>query len=237
MAATAAKSMKAKPLPRLDGRGERKLCADGLVAGIDEAGRGPLAGPVVCAAVVFHGAVPRGLADSKLLAAAERERLYETIFERAHVAIASAGPAEIDRHNIRGATLRAMCRALLALPCRPVLALVDGRDVPPGLTCDGQAVIKGDARYAAIAAASIVAKVTRDAMMTRLDAAHPHYGFARHMGYGTPEHLAALAAYGPCPAHRRSFAPVRAHLPEDERVALDAGTEKAGATAGLPLFA
>lgn len=237
LAAKAATRVTAKTLPRLDGRGERTLCPDGLVAGIDEAGRGPLAGPVVCAAVVFHGPVPRGLADSKLLAAAERERLAETIFARAHVAIASAGPAEIDRHNIRGATLRAMCRALLALPCRPVLALVDGRDVPPGLSCDGRAVIGGDARYAAIAAASIVAKVTRDAMMARLDAAYPAYGFARHMGYGTPEHLAALAAHGPCPAHRRSFAPVRAHLPEDACAARGADTEKAGATAGLPLFA
>jgi len=202
------------------------------VAGIDEAGRGPLAGPVVCAAVVFHGPVPRGLADSKLLAPAHREELYETILARADVAIASAGPAEIDRRNIRGATLRAMCRALLALPCAPVLALVDGRDVPPGLSCEGRAIVGGDGTIATIAAASIVAKVTRDRIMTRLDAAHPAYGFARHMGYSTPEHMAALAAHGPCPAHRRSFAPVRAAFEARSR---DARMEEAGAQAGLLL--
>lgn len=223
------------PPPRLDGRRERTLAPGALVAGIDEAGRGPLAGPVVCAAVVFHGPVPRGLADSKLLAPERRDALYETILARAHVAVASAGPAEIDRRNIRGATLAAMCRALLALPCAPALALVDGRDVPPGLSCEGRAVVGGDGSIAAIAAASIVAKVTRDRIMTRLDAAHPAYGFSRHMGYPTPEHLAALAAHGPCPAHRRSFAPVRAHLAQDERAALQACTEKAGARAGLLL--
>lgn len=234
----------AKPktsLPRLDGRRERALAPGGVVAGIDEAGRGPLAGPVVCAAVVFHGAVPRGLADSKLLEPARREELYGLVLERAHVAVASAGPDEIDRHNIRGATLRAMCRALLALPCAPSLALVDGRDVPPGLTCAGRAIVGGDASIAAIAAASIVAKVTRDRIMTRLDAAHPAYGFARHMGYSTPEHMAALAAHGPCPAHRRSFAPVRAALPEAERLEVEARLErarmeKAGAQADLLLL-
>lgn len=234
----AAKPARKVALPRLDGRRERGLCPDGLVAGVDEAGRGPLAGPVVCAAVVFHGPVPRGLADSKLLAADMREALYETILARAHVAVASAGPAEIDRWNIRSATLRAMCRALLALPCRPALALVDGRDVPPGFSCEGRAIVGGDAQVAAIAAASIVAKVTRDRMMARLCALHPHYGFSRHMGYSTPEHLRALAAHGPCDAHRRSFAPVRAVLPEAERIAWEAArTEKAGAPAGLPLFA
>jgi ribonuclease HII len=236
-----APAAKAPTLPRLDGRRERALAPGGVVAGIDEAGRGPLAGPVVCAAVVFHGPVPRGLADSKLLSAERREELYALVLERAHVAVASAGPAEIDRHNIRGATLRAMCRALLALPCAPTLALVDGRDVPPGLSCEGRAIVGGDASVAAIAAASIVAKVTRDRIMTRLDAAHPAYGFARHMGYSTPEHMAALAAHGPCPAHRRSFAPVRAALPEAERRALaarleDARMEKAGCEAGLLLL-
>ncbi|GGK30053.1 ribonuclease HII [Salinarimonas ramus] len=228
-----------KSLPRLDGRRERALAPGALVAGIDEAGRGPLAGPVVCAAVVFHGPVPRGLADSKKLAAERRDALYETILARAHVAIASAGPAEIDRRNIRGATLAAMCRALLALPCAPDLALVDGRDVPPGLSCEGRAVIGGDGEIAAIAAASIVAKVMRDRMMRRLDLVHPGYGFARHMGYGTPEHLAALAARGVCPAHRRSFAPVRAHLPEADGATHEHGTahaKEAGDVAGLFLI-
>ncbi|WP_084327496.1 ribonuclease HII [Salinarimonas rosea] len=225
-----------KALPRLDGRRERAAAPGALVAGIDEAGRGPLAGPVVCAAVVFHGPVPRGLADSKKLAPERREELYGTILARAHVAVASASPAEIDRRNIRGATLAAMCRALLGLPCAPDLALVDGRDVPPGLSCEGRAVIGGDGEVAAIAAASIVAKVTRDRMMARLDAVHPAYGFARHMGYGTPEHLAALAAHGPCPAHRRSFAPVRAHLGDAERAALEsAHAKEAGDEAGLLL--
>ncbi|MGJ3261743.1 MAG: ribonuclease HII [Salinarimonas sp.] len=218
-----------RSLPRLDGRRERALAPGALVAGIDEAGRGPLAGPVVCAAVVFHGAVPRGLADSKRLPAERREALYETILARAHVCVASASPAEIDRRNIRGATLAAMCRALLALPCMPALALVDGRDVPPGLSCEGRAVIGGDGEVAAIAAASIVAKVVRDRIMTRLDTLHPAYGFKRHMGYGTPEHLAALAAHGACPLHRRSFAPVRAHLTEAERAALAADAGDASA--------
>lgn len=217
-------------LPLLDGADERALCPDGLVAGLDEAGRGPLAGPVVAACVVFEGEPPAGLGDSKALTAARREELFEAILACGHVAVASASPAEIDRHNIRGATLRAMARALAGLACRPRLALIDGRDVPPRLGCEGRAIVGGDGAVAAIAAASIVAKVTRDRLMTRLDAVHPGYGFRDHKGYGTAAHLAALARLGPCAAHRRSFAPVAALLPEAPEHAKEADTD-----AGLPI--
>lgn len=211
-------------LPLLDGRDERALCPDGLVAGVDEAGRGPLAGPVVAAAVVFEGEPPQGLDDSKVLTAARREALFEEILSAGHVALATASPAEIDRFNIRGATLRAMARALAALPCRPRLALIDGRDVPPRLGCEGRAIVGGDGAIAAIAAASIVAKVSRDRLMARLDALHPGYGFSEHKGYGTAAHLAALARLGPCPAHRRSFAPVAASIaPAAHEKEADAG--------------
>lgn len=183
------------------------------VAGIDEAGRGPLAGPVVAAAVLFpSGTHPIGLDDSKALSAAARERLFEEILATGSVGIASVGPEGIDRLNIRGATLLAMRRAVLALAQRPAHALVDGRDVPPDLPCPATAVIGGDARSVSIAAASIVAKVVRDRMMAQLALAHPGYGFERHMGYGTAAHLDALRRLGPTIHHRRSFAPVRALL-------------------------
>jgi ribonuclease HII len=184
-----------------------------LVAGLDEAGRGPLAGPVVAAAVVFEGGrLPKGVDDSKRLTPAERERLYEIILARAHVSVAVASRARIDRMNILRASLWAMSRALAGLSCRPDHVLVDGRDLPPRLTCPGEAIIGGDGLSVTIAAASIVAKVTRDRLMGAMGRAYPDYGFERHMGYGTALHLAALGRHGPCPHHRRSFEPVRVAL-------------------------
>ncbi|WP_020186738.1 ribonuclease HII [Methylopila sp. 73B] len=194
---------------------ERAARAAGLgpVAGVDEAGRGPLAGPVVAAAVALDPErIPAGLADSKALTAARREALFAEIMASADVAFVAASTERIERLNIRGATLWAMARAVAGLQSRPALALIDGRDVPPGLGCRGEAVIGGDATVLSIAAASIVAKVVRDRMMMRLGECVPGYGFERHMGYGTPEHLAALSLLGPCAHHRRGFAPVSALL-------------------------
>ncbi len=178
------------------------------VAGCDEAGRGPLAGPVVAAAVILDPQkIPRGLNDSKKLAPAEREVLYQKITASAQFAIAVASPARIDRDNILRASLWALARAVAALPVRPKLVFVDGRDrIDAG--CDCEAVISGDALVSSIAAASIVAKVVRDRLMTCLGAAHPGYGFERHMGYSVPEHFAALSKLGPTIHHRRSFSPV-----------------------------
>ncbi|WP_374546795.1 ribonuclease HII [Rhodoblastus sp.] len=196
-----------------DFRLEAELIAQGLwpAAGLDEVGRGPLAGPVCVAAVILDpDDLPEGLDDSKKLSARRREALYEAICARAAaVSVALAPAAEIDALNIRGATLACMARAARGLAVTPRFALVDGRDLPL-LPCAGRAVTKGDATSLSIAAASIVAKVTRDRLMTRLDALHPGYGFAVHAGYPTPTHRAALAALGPCDEHRRSFAPVRA---------------------------
>jgi ribonuclease HII len=184
-----------------------------LVAGTDEAGRGPLAGPVVAAAVILDPAdIPDGLNDSKKLSPATRETLYEAILDAGEVAVAVAGPDRVDRMNILAASLWAMERAVAGLASRPDAALIDGRDVPVRLAAIGQAVIGGDRRSVSIAAASIVAKVVRDRMMRSLGSRYPVYGFERHMGYGTRDHLTALAAHGPCPHHRRSFAPVRACL-------------------------
>jgi ribonuclease HII len=182
-----------------------------VIAGVDEVGRGPLAGPVVAAAVVLDDArVIRGLNDSKALHAEERERLDGEIRRRAvAVAIAEASVEEIDTLNILRAALLAMRRAVLALERVPGIVLVDGNqrpDVPMAV----RTVVGGDARVRAIAAASIVAKVHRDRLLVGLHAEHPRYGFDGHKGYSTPEHLEALRAHGPCPHHRRSFAPVRA---------------------------
>lgn len=195
-------------------RRERRAFARGLmpVAGCDEAGRGPLAGPVVAAAVILDPArVPRGLDDSKRLTREEREALYAKICASAEVAVAFGSTARIDRDNIRQASLWALSRAVAALSTRPRLVFVDGCDrirVPDGCACES--VIGGDGLVASIAAASIVAKVTRDRLMTRLGAALPGYGFERHMGYSVPEHFAALTRLGPTTCHRRSFAPVAA---------------------------
>lgn len=184
-----------------------------LVAGIDEAGRGPLAGPVVAAAVILDELVPiTGLADSKAISPRKRERLADTIRERALAfAVAEADVEEIDRLNILGATLLAMQRAVAGLRLTPRLALVDGNRAPD-LPVPVRTVVRGDATVPAIAAASILAKVHRDRLCDGLEASHPGYGFATHKGYPTPEHLAALRALGACAAHRRSFAPVAAAL-------------------------
>lgn len=180
-----------------------------LIAGIDEAGRGPLAGPVFAAAVILDPARPvPGLRDSKALTAERREALAGEV--RAHAlawAIASADVAEIDALNILHATMLAMRRAVEALGVAPDEVLVDGNRCPD-VACRVRAIVKGDRDIAAISAASILAKTVRDALLVELDAAYPAYGFAQHKGYPTPEHLAALARHGPCPAHRRSFAPV-----------------------------
>lgn len=191
-------------------RRERSAYKRGIwpVAGCDEAGRGPLAGPVVAAAVVLDpDRIPRGLNDSKKLTFEEREKLYARICATAEVGVAFASPARIDRDNILQASLWALAQAVAALPCRPKLVYVDGRDrikVP----CDCEPVISGDALVLSIAAASIVAKVTRDRLMMQIGAAHPGYGFERHMGYSVPEHFAALKRLGPTIHHRRSFSPV-----------------------------
>lgn len=184
-----------------------------LVAGIDEAGRGPLAGPVVAAAVIFDGQdIPSGINDSKKLSATKRQELYDRIFASAHVAIAIASAARIDRMNILRASLWAMGRALAGLPCQADYCLVDGRDLPGELTCPGEAIIGGDRLSVSVAAASIVAKVTRDRLMEAIALSYPAYGFERHRGYGTKFHLAALASNGPCAHHRKSFAPVKRSL-------------------------
>ena len=183
----------------------------GLVAGVDEAGRGPLAGPVVAAAVILDDLMPiKGLADSKVLSPRRREQLFDQI--RAHAlccSIASASVEEIDRLNILQATLLAMRRAVEGLRILPHSVVVDGNQVPV-LRIPVSALVKGDSKMAAISAASILAKVQRDRWCEDLHAAYPAYGFSTHKGYPTPEHLAALQTHGPCAAHRRSFAPVRA---------------------------
>lgn len=191
------------------------------IAGVDEAGRGPLAGPVVAAAVQFPVEIFRensdpllsGLNDSKCLTAKVRNRLWLEMRELAdiQIGVGICSVDEIDELNILRATHLAMRRALLELETLPELALVDGLPVQ-GLPCPSRSMVKGDQRCFSIAAASIVAKETRDALMRELDIQYPAYGFARHKGYGTRHHLHALHQHGPCPVHRRSFAPVRAAM-------------------------
>ena len=182
-----------------------------LTAGIDEAGRGPLAGPVVVAAVILDPRRRvRGITDSKQLSEAQREELAPRIREKAIAwSVVVVGEDEIERLNILGATLAGMQRALRALSVLPTLALVDGNRLPRDLPCAARAIVDGDAKEPAIGAASILAKTERDRLMCALDELHPGYGFARHKGYATPEHLAALERLGPCAIHRRDFAPVR----------------------------
>ncbi|TDQ63924.1 RNase HII [Maritalea mobilis] len=181
-----------------------------IVCGVDEAGRGPLAGPVVTAAVILNSAnVPIGLNDSKKLTEKARDRLYDEIFQSgAFVGIASAPPEMIAAHNIRGATLLAMRRAVEALAQSPDVALIDGRDVPPNLPCAGHSLIKGDSRSLSIAAASIIAKVTRDRACEIMERDAPHFGFLKHKGYGTKQHLTALLDHGACDHHRKDFKPI-----------------------------
>lgn len=192
-----------------DFRYERERFARGerLVAGIDEVGRGPLAGPVTVAAVILDPrAIPDGLNDSKALGAARREQLTAAILQSAlGVVIAHASAEEIDAFNIRAATLRTMKRALAALSPRPDFALIDGRDVPDGLICPATALIGGDGKSLSIAAASIVAKTTRDALMDLADFSYPGYGFAVHAGYPTRAHREAICRLGSSALHRRSF--------------------------------
>lgn len=192
----------------------RKWPSQPDIAGVDEAGCGPLAGPVVVAAVILDpGRRINGLDDSKLLSESVREKLYARIVARAVAwAVIAVDVEEIDRINIYHARMAGMLRALRALAQPPAFALIDGNRLPRNLPCHARAIVAGDAIVPSISAASIVAKVTRDRIMRELDRHWPGYGFAQHKGYSVPEHLDALQRLGPCPQHRRSFAPVRACL-------------------------
>lgn len=182
----------------------------GPVCGIDEAGRGPLAGPVVAAAVILTPArIPEGLNDSKALSPKQRELLLNAIEKNALIGIGISEPEEIDRLNILHASLAAMRRAVLALPRLPDMALIDGNKLPPDMPCKAQTIVKGDSRSLSIAAASIVAKVTRDRLMIEVEARYPGYGLAGHKGYPTKAHIEAVQRLGPSPIHRFSFKPVR----------------------------
>ncbi|WP_337266242.1 ribonuclease HII [Oryzifoliimicrobium ureilyticus] len=204
------------PLSAPDFAFETKARKNGFwpVAGADEAGRGPLAGPVVAAAVILDpDRIPEGLNDSKQLSHQKREILFDAILKHAVVSIASSSSQRIDVTDIRKASLDAMRRAVCGLSVKPAFVLTDGLDVPPGLKCGAEAVVKGDARSLSIAAASIVAKVTRDRIMSRADIVFPVYGFASHAGYGTAQHRAGIELHGPCPLHRMTFRPLRQDAP------------------------
>lgn len=193
-------------------RTERRFLRDGQwpVAGVDEVGRGPLAGPVAAAAVILDPKrLPKGVDDSKALSAKAREEAFENITAGAlAIGVAFASVSEIDGSDIRKACLLAMTRAVAALSLAPRLVLVDGRELPE-LPCAGEPIVKGDALSLSIAAASIVAKVTRDRQMRRLATLYPQYGFETNAGYGTKEHLEAISSFGPTPFHRMSFSPLR----------------------------
>ena len=181
-----------------------------FVAGVDEAGRGPLAGPVVAAAVILDGQkIPSGLDDSKRLSERSRNELFRQILESAFVTISTINAPVIDAINIRQASLKSMKQAICKLAVKADWCLIDGRDIPDDLMCSATAVIKGDGRSFSIAAASIVAKVVRDAIMIEAANYYPQYGFEKHKGYATRAHRLALKQHGPCPLHRRSFAPLR----------------------------
>ena len=189
-----------------------------FVAGVDEAGRGPLAGPVVAAAVILNPArIPPGLNDSKALTARARDHLYDALHDLAEVSVGEASVAEIDHLNILRASHLAMARAVAGLRA-PGLVLVDGNLIPPGLPCPAQAIVGGDARVLSIAAASIIAKVTRDRIMVDLAQQFPVYGWGRNMGYPTAMHRKALLDFGVTPHHRRSFRPVHNALYQDKSV-------------------
>jgi ribonuclease HII len=211
--------------PTLEEEDRLKLQGHMLIAGLDEVGRGCLAGPVVAAAAILPLAddclhLFAGVRDSKQLSAAQRERLYKVIMEHAvGVGVGVISVAMIDRYNILRATRMAMQQALAALPMRPTYLLLDAMKLP-AVRLPQLSLIKGDARCLSIAAASVVAKVTRDKLMEELDQQYPGYGFARHKGYGTEEHQRALVTLGPCPIHRKTFAPVRVLL-EAQQLSLD----------------
>lgn len=206
----------------------------GLVAGVDEAGRGPLAGPVVAAAVILDDMRPiRGLADSKVLTPKQRDRLYDQIMAKSLCcSVAQASVEEIDTHNILQATMLAMRRAVEGLRLKPAKVLVDGNRLPT-LDVLAEAVVGGDAHVKAISAASILAKVHRDRLCEELHTQFPHYGFAAHKGYGTPEHLEALRVHGACVHHRRSFSPVAAVMTTG--IATITTVEISAAGAGTPV--
>jgi ribonuclease HII len=209
-------------------RRERKLFREGFlrVAGVDEAGRGPLAGPVVAAAVVLNPKrIPKGIADSKVMTLNQREEVFAALMKTADVAFAFGSVESIDRINILRASLEAMRRAVHGLAGKPDAILVDGRDLPPGCAMKAEAIIDGDALSLSIAAASIVAKVMRDRLMTRCDATFTGYGLASHKGYSTKEHQEKLTALGPCRLHRRSFWRVAAFY--DDQIALPLGEDSA----------
>ncbi|MEM7290578.1 MAG: ribonuclease HII [Pseudomonadota bacterium] len=213
---SATDSLLLEPLPDTpDFSIEAKLHAQGrkLVAGVDEAGRGPLAGPVVAAAVVLDpDAIPDGLNDSKQLSHKAREGLFSEILKTAHTAWASLPSSVIDQTNIRATALQAMTISVNRLSVIADTAIIDGRDVPQALGHIGTAYVKGDARSVSIAAASIVAKVIRDRIMIKAGENFPGYGFESHKGYGSQFHREAIEAHGPCPLHRRSFSPIRQWL-------------------------
>lgn len=226
-----ARPKKPKPVIRatFDHETRGRAAGHGVIAGVDEAGRGPWAGPVVAAAVILDpDALPPGIADSKALTEENRAALFDEIRARAQVGVAFADAERIDRDNILAATLWAMQRAVAQLPSPPSLVLVDGNRAP-ALGCAIETIVKGDALSLSIAAASIVAKVSRDRMMARLDVQYPGYGFAQHKGYGTAQHSAALAAKGVTPLHRRSFKPVRAVIDAKLDADRDGGPEGADA--------
>ena len=195
---------------------------DGIVAGIDEAGRGPWAGPVVAAAVVLNEGLPTELRDqlndSKKLVATKRQALLHLIRKCADIGIGAASVTEIERHNILAATHTAMKRAILRLSAIPDIVLIDGNNLPSCLPCSGKAVVKGDTLSLSIAAASIVAKVTRDRTMAALAARYPDYGWERNVGYGTRQHQDGLFSNGITPHHRRTFGPITKLLGASHRV-------------------
>jgi len=194
---------------------EKSLLKSGFsrICGVDEVGRGPWAGPVVAAAVILNPkAIPEGLDDSKKVSAKKRDALYDTLLQVAEVSIAEATVEEIDSLNILQASMLAMTRAVEGLSVTPDMALVDGNRLPKNLPCQAKAFVKGDGKVLSIAAASIVAKVHRDRLMAVLAKTHPHYGWERNAGYGTPAHQDGLKSVGITPHHRRSFRPIQAYV-------------------------
>lgn len=212
---------------------DRVDVAPNLVAGVDEAGRGPLAGPVCAAAVILDPRRPiEGLADSKKLTAKKRERLAKEIKEKALAWAIAWGEVEaIDSINILQATMQAMTDAVQALSVRPQKVLIDGNRIPKQLTIPAQAIVKGDAKEPAISAASILAKTARDHLLIRLDQQYPRYGFAKHMGYGTAAHIQAILRHGILPIHRKSFAPIRRWIANPEQYQREARLAKEKARA------